>query len=210
MSREAHVQFCERLGVKLPGATHRLVHCRSEQAARALKAELQARLTGCRLEMHPTKTRIVYCKDDNRRGQYPNIKFDFLGYCFRPRQVRRKRDNVPFGGFNPAVSPAALKTMRATIRDLNLRRQTQLSLQDIARDLNPLLRGWIGYYGRYDPSALSPLLRYVNQTLVAWAQRKFKRFKCRATLAGRFIKRLVTERPDLFAHWRLGMTGTFV
>ena len=187
-----------------------LVHCRSEQEAKALKAELQARLAECHLEMHPTKTRIVYCKDDNRRGQYPNIKFDFLGYCFRPRQVRRKRDNVPFGGFNPAVSSAALNHMRATVRDLNLRRQTQLSLQDIARDLNPLLRGWIGYYGRYAPSALSPLLRYVNQTLVAWAQRKFKRFKRGATLAGQFIERLATARPELFAHWRLGMTGTFV
>jgi len=186
------------------------VHCRSEQEAKALKAELQARLAECRLEMHPTKTRIVYCKDDNRRGQYPNVKFDFLGYCFRPRQVRRMRDNVLFGGFNPAVSPTALNTMRAAIRDLNLRRQTQLSLQDIARELNPLLRGWIGYYGRYAPSALSPLLRYVNQTLVAWAQRKFKRFKRGATLAGQFIERLATERPDLFAHWRLGMTGTFV
>jgi hypothetical protein len=120
------------------------------------------------------------------------------------------RDNVLFGGFNPAVSPAALNTMRATVRDLNLRRQTQLSLQDIARKLNPLLRGWIGYYGRYAPPALAPLLRYVNQTLVAWAQRKFKRFKRGATLAGQFIERLATERPDLFAHWRLGMTGTFV
>jgi RNA-directed DNA polymerase len=187
-----------------------LVHCRSEQEANALKAELQARLAECRLQMHPTKTRIVYCKDDNRRGHYPNVKFDFLGYCFRPRQVRRRRDNTQFGGFNPAVSSAALNAMRATVRDLNLRRQTQLSLQDIARQLNPLLRGWIEYYGRYAPSALFPLLRYINQTLVAWAQRKFKRFKRGAPLAGRFIKRLATERPDLFAHWRLGMTGTFV
>src|SRR5690242_19163404 len=175
-----------------------LVHCRSEQEAKALKAELQARLAECRLEMHPMKTRLVYCKDDNRRGQYPNVKFDFLGYCFRPRHVRRMRDNVLFGGFNPAVSSAALNTMRATLRDLNLRRQTQLSLQDIARQLNPLLRGWIGYYGRYAPSALSPLLRYVNQTLVAWAQRKFKRFKGRKTLAGRFFERLAQARPDLF------------
>ena len=86
-----------------------LVHCRSEQEAKALKAELQARLAECHLEMHPTKTRIVYCRDDNRKGQYPNVKFDFLGYCFRPRPVRRKRDNVLFGGFNPAVSAAALQ-----------------------------------------------------------------------------------------------------
>jgi group II intron reverse transcriptase/maturase len=187
-----------------------LVHCHSEQEAKLLKAELQARLAECRLEMHPTKTRIVYCKDDNRKGQYPNVKFDFLGYCYRPRPVRRTRDNVLFGGFNPAVSRDALKTMRATIRDLKLRHQTQLSLQDMGRKINPLLRGWIGYYGRYAPSALSPMLRYVNQTLVAWAVRKFKRFKGYRTGAGQFLGRLATQRPDLFAHWQLGMTGTFV
>jgi group II intron reverse transcriptase/maturase len=186
-----------------------VVHCRSEQEAEALKVELQARLAECRLEMHPTKTRVVYCKDDNRKGKYPNVKFDFLGYCFRPRRVRRSRDHALFGGFNPAVSPAALKSMRQAIRDLKLRRQTQLSLQDIARQLNPLLRGWIGYYGRYGPTALSPLLRYVNQTLVAWAKRKFKRFKGHPTLAGSFLERLARERSDLFVHWHLGMTGAF-
>jgi group II intron reverse transcriptase/maturase len=186
-----------------------LVHCRSKQAAEALKAELQARLAECRLEMHPTKTKVVYCKDGNRRGKYPNVKFDFLGYCFRPRLVRRFRDNALFCGFNPAVSVSAMKAMRETIRDLNLRRQTQLSLQDIACQLNPLLRGWIGYYGRYAPSALYPLLRYVNHTLVAWAMRKFKRFKGRRILAGRFFERLAKERSDLFVHWRNGMVGVF-
>src|SRR5438270_2096410 len=75
------------------------------------------------------------------------------------------------------------------------------SLQDIARQLNPLLRGWIGYYGRYAPSALSPLLRYVNHTLVAWATRKFKRFKSRKTLAGRVFERLAKSQPDLFVNW---------
>jgi RNA-directed DNA polymerase len=101
--------------------------------------------------MHPTKTKIIYCRDGKRRGKYSNVKFDFLGYCFRPRLVRRFRDNSLFAGFNPAVSPSALKTMRETIRDLNIRRQTQRSLQDIAQQLNPLLRGWIAYYGRYAP-----------------------------------------------------------
>jgi len=186
-----------------------LVHCRSQQEAEALKAELQARLAECRLEMHPTKTKVVYCKDGKRRGKHPNVKFDFLGYCFRPRLVRRFRDNALFCGFNPAVSTSAMKAMRETIRDLNLRHQTQLSLQDIAWQLNPLLRGWIGYYGRYAPSALYPLLRDVNHTLVAWAMRKFKRFKGRKTLAGRFFERLAKERSDLFVHWQNGMVGVF-
>jgi group II intron reverse transcriptase/maturase len=186
-----------------------LVHCRSEQEAEALKAELQARLAECRLEMHPTKTKVVYCKDGKRRGKYPTVKFDFLGYCFRPRLVRRFRDNALFCGFNPAVSASAMKAMRKAIRDLNLRRQPQLSLQDIARQLNPLLRGWIGYYGRYAPSALYPLLRYVNHTLVAWAMRKLKRFKGHKILAGRFFERLAKERSDLFVHWHNGMVGVF-
>jgi RNA-directed DNA polymerase len=186
-----------------------LVHCRSEQEATALKAELYARLAACGLELHPTKTKIVYCKDGKRQGIYPNVKFDFLGYCFRPRLVRRFRDNTLFCGFNPAVSVSALTDMRSAIRDLNLRRQTQLSLHDIARRINPLLRGWIQYYGRYAPSALAPLLRYVNQTLLAWAMRKFKRFKDHTIRASCFLQRLAADRQDLFVHWQLGMTGTF-
>jgi RNA-directed DNA polymerase len=186
-----------------------LVHCRTELEAEALKAELQARLAECRLEMHPAKTKVVYCKDVNRKGKYPTVKFDFLGYCFRPRLVRNVRDNSLFCGFNPAVSPSALKAMRQTIRDLNLRRQTQLSLQDIARQLNPLLRGWIEYYGRYAPSALHPLLRYVNETLVAWVRRKFKRFKRHTIKASHFLERLAKARVDLFVHWQIGPSGVF-
>jgi hypothetical protein len=102
-----------------------------------------------------------------------------------------------------------MKAMRATIRDLNLRRQTQLSLQDIARQLNPLLRGWIAYYGRYAPSALYPVLHYVNQTLMAWALRKFKRFKRHKVQASQFLQRLARECVDLFVHWQIGMTGVF-
>jgi RNA-directed DNA polymerase len=131
-----------------------LVHCRSEQEAEALKAELQARLAECGLEMHPTKTKIVYCKDGKRKGRYPNVTFDFLGYQFRPRMVRSSRNNELFCSFTPAVSPSALKTIRSTVRDLNIRQQTQRSLDDIASMLNPLLRGWIGYYGRYNRAAL--------------------------------------------------------
>jgi group II intron reverse transcriptase/maturase len=186
-----------------------LVHCRSEQEAQALKGELHARLEACGLELHPTKTKIVYCKDGKRGGTYPNVQFDFLGYCFRPRLVRRFRDNTLFCGFNPAVSASAMKAMRSAIRDLNLRRQTQLALDDIAQRLNPLLRGWIEYYGRYAPSALYPLLRYVNQTLLAWAMRKFKRFKAHKIRASGFLQRLAADRSDLFAHWQRGMVGTF-
>jgi len=186
-----------------------LVHCRNEHEATAFKAALQARLAECHLELHPTKTKIVYCKDGKRKGTYANVKFDFLGYGFRPRLVKRARDNTLFCGFNPAVSVTALTAMRATIRELNIRRQTQLSLADIAQRLNPLLRGWIEYYGRYAPSALYPLLRYVNQTLLAWAMRKFTRFADHKIRASQFLQKLARDHAYLFVHWRLGMTGTF-
>ncbi len=186
-----------------------LVHCRTEQEAQALKVELQARLAECQLEMHPTKTKIVYCKDAKRKGKYPNTKFDFLGYCFRPRLVRRSRDGKLFWGFNPTVSPSALQDMRAAIRDLGLLRQIQLSVEEIARQINPLLRGWIEYYGRYAPSALYPLLRYVNQRLLAWMMRKFKGLRNRKVRASRVLLRLSRERASLFVHWGIGMTGTF-
>jgi hypothetical protein len=159
--------------------------------------------------MHPTKTKIVYCKDSRRKGSYTNVKFDFLGYCFRPRRAKNSQDASVFCSFLPGVSTSALKSMRTTIRDLNLRRRTHVSMADIARQLNPLLRGWIEYYGRYAPSALYPLLRYVNQMLLAWAMRKFRRFKAHKIRASRFLQKLSQEKAGLFVHWRLGMTGTF-
>ena len=186
-----------------------LVHCRTEQEAEAVKAELQARLEECHLQMHPTKTKIVYCRDGRRRASYPNVKFDFLGYEFRPRRVRNPQNGRTFCGFTPAVSPSALKAMRETIRDLNIRQQTQLALADVANRLNPLLRGWIEYYGRYTPSALSPMLRYVNQTLLRWAMRKFKRFKAHKIRASHFLQRLGRNGVGPFVHWQIGMTGTF-
>jgi RNA-directed DNA polymerase len=186
-----------------------LVHCRSEQEAQALRDELQARLAECRLELHPTKTKIVYCKDGKRQGTYPNVTFDFLGYCFRPRRAKNMRTAKVFCSFLPAVSPSALNSMRSTIRALDIRRRTHVSLADIARQINPLLRGWIDYYGRYSRTALGPILRYVHQTIQAWLMRKFKRYMGHTTKAGRLLERLSRERPGLFAHWKVGLRGSF-
>lgn len=186
-----------------------LVHCRTEQEAEAIRAALQARLAECQLEMHPTKTKIVYCKDGKRKGRYPNVTLDFLGYQFRPRVVRSSRNRELFCSFTPAVSPSSLKAIRSTVRDLNIRRLTVRSLDDIAHILNPLLRGWIQYYGRYNPWALEAMLRHVNLTLVGWVMRKFKRFQGRKVGAARFLEKCVQTRPSLFEHWRRGMIGAF-
>jgi RNA-directed DNA polymerase len=181
-----------------------LVHCRSWREAEAVMAKLQARLAECGLEMHPTKTKIVYCKDDRRKGTHPNVTFDFLGYGFRPRRVKSARNAKVFCGFNPAVSASALKSMREKIRDLNIRRPTHVTMAEIARQLNPILRGWIEYYGRYTPSALLKIFQYVDQTLHAWMMRKFKRFKGHKAQTWLVLERLSRERAELFAHWQYG------
>jgi group II intron reverse transcriptase/maturase len=186
-----------------------LVHCRSEQEAQAIKAWLQARLAECHLEMHPTKTKIVYCKDGRRKGKYPNRSFDFLGYCFRPRLVKNSRRGTLFWSFTPAVSRAALTAMRQEIRETNFRNRTQIALGDIARGLNPVLRGWMEYYGRYNPSALYPVFRQVNRTLVAWAMRKYKHLAGHRTRASLFLESIAEKNPRLFAHWQKGTVGGF-
>jgi RNA-directed DNA polymerase len=185
-----------------------LVHCRTEQEAEALKAELQARLEVCGLQMHPTKTHIVYCKDYRRRGTYPIVKFDFLGYQFRPRQVASSQGKKIFCGYTPAVSPTALKSMRATIRSLHIPRQTPGTLAELARQLNPLLRGWIAYYGRFSRSALWSLVDYVNQKLKAWIRRKYKRFRLHKTRASEFLRKWARDNAELFVHWQVFGTAT--
>ncbi len=186
-----------------------LVHCRTEQEAEAIRAELQTRLEVCGLQMHPTKTKIVYCKDNRRRRKYPSVKFDFLGYQFRPRRVATSQRTEVFCGYTPAVSPTALKSMRATIRSLHIPRQTTGTLAEIARQINPLLRGWIGYYGRFSRSALYSLVNYVNQKLKAWIMRKYKRFRFHKTRASLFLRKLARDNAELFVHWQSFGTTTF-
>src|SRR6202158_5110487 len=123
-----------------------ICHCKSEEQARTLRAALERRFVECGLTLHPEKTKIVYCKDDDRRGGYPDQKFDFLGYTFRPRLSRRWRGN--FGVvFSPAASGKALKTIRQTIRSWSLHERSDKSLDDLARMFNSHIRGWINYYG---------------------------------------------------------------
>ena len=187
-----------------------LVHCKTEAEAKYMLEELRKRFEECGLMLHPTKTKIIYCKDGSRKGKYPEKKFDFLGYTFRPILVKNSKRNSMFISFTPAVSKAALKSMRATIRQWSIRNKTHLELEDMARMYNSVIRGWLNYYGRYAPSGLYELCRHFNKTLVAWAMRKYKRFKRHKTRAGMFIEKISENNSTLFAHWKRGMVGGFV
>jgi RNA-directed DNA polymerase len=180
-----------------------VVHCRSERQARFLRGAIAARLAQVGLELHPDKTRIVYCKDADRTGSYEHEKFTFLGYEFRPRLAKNKHGKH-FVSFLPAVSTDAMKAMGREIRSWHIARRSDKSLDDLARMFNNIVQGWINYYGRFYKSRLLHFLRRLNRHLMRWACRKYKRLKRRERRAMAWLAEIARRSPRLFAHWRLG------
>jgi RNA-directed DNA polymerase len=180
-----------------------IVHARSEQQARDLRDAIASRLAECGLELNEHKTRIVYCKDSTRRGSHEHESFDFLGYTFRPR-LSRGKSGGQFVNFLPAVSDDARKRIGREIRRWRLHVRSGTTLTGLARSINVVVRGWIGYYGRFYRSELARLLRRINGYLVRWAMRKYKRLRRRPAPARRLLAEVYRREPSLFAHWRIG------
>ena len=179
-----------------------LAHCRTKQQAERLLVALDRRLKECGLQLHPDKTKIVYCKDDDRPGgKDEETKFTFLGFTFRPRLAKNKYGNF-FISFLPAVSFQALKSMRTEIRSWKLHCRVDKSILDLSRMFGAVIRGWINYYGRFYKSELYKMYYYLNRKLVFWAMRKFKRFKRHRRNAQRYLAKIAKENPNLFPHWR--------
>lgn len=182
-----------------------ICHCGSEEHARALKDALVQRFAQWYLALHPHKTKIVYCKDANRRGSYPDQRFDFLGYTFRPRSSKNRTGKL-FVSFAPAVSEKAANTMRRRMRRWRLHHRNDLGLEDLARWTRPMVMGWVRYYGRFHASALRRALRTMDVFLVRWAQRKYKRLRAHKGRTWQWLWRIFARQPGLFAHWTLGTT----
>ena len=180
-----------------------VVHCASEQQARQVRDAIAARLAEVGLELHPGKTRIVYCKDADRRGDHEVTSFTFLGYEFRPR-LAKNRHGKHFVSFLPAVSRDAMKAMGAEIRSWHWAKRSDKSLSDLALMFNSVVQGWINYYGRFYRSRLLYFLRGLNRHLMRWACRKYKRLKRRERRAMAWLAEIARRSPHLFAHWRLG------
>jgi len=179
-----------------------LCHCVSEEQAKKLREALERRFAECGLQLHPEKTKIVYCKDDDRRGNFLHEKFDFLGYSFQARRSKNHWGKF-FVNFSPGVSNAATKAIREEIRGWQLRCRIDRWIDDLARMFNPIIRGWITYYGRYYKSALYPTLRYLDQGLAAWAMAKYKRLRRHRRRAEQWVCKTALRDPRLFAHWPL-------
>jgi len=180
-----------------------IVHCFSEAQAKRIKMLIEERLSQCKLELHPEKTKIVYCKDDTRRGSYPNKSFVFLGYSFCPRKAQSRSGNR-FVSFSPAVSSQAAKKMHREMRSWRFHRRSDKSLEDLAHISNAILRGWINYYGQYYKSALYRVFGVFNRILIRWVRRKYKRFKFHQLRASHWLRDIACKQPWLFVHWGKG------
>jgi RNA-directed DNA polymerase len=181
-----------------------VVHCKSKEDAEELRSSLEKRLAECKLELHPTKTRIVYCKDNNRGGNYPENTFDFLGYTFRPREARNKY-GILFTSFIPAVSNKAKKAIQQTIHDWRLHLMSDKTLTDISSMYNPKIRGWANYYGSFYKSGMYSVYYHMNRALIRWAMRKFKKLRAHKLRTCNWLGRMARQEPKLFEHWQMGI-----
>lgn len=181
-------------------------HCRTEAEARRLVKALTERFAECGLCLHPEKTRIVYCRDDRRRGEYPETSFDFLGYTFRGRSVR-DRQGALFIGFNPAVSRKSLKAMSITMRGWCLHRRVGSTLEELAEAINPVLRGWLAYYGRFNVGEFLVVFERLERRLARWACRKYKGLRRSLRRSQQFIRRIRMAEPTMFVHWQALYSG---
>jgi hypothetical protein len=178
-----------------------ICHCSSRSGAERLKEKLGERFRACGLVLHPEKTRVVYCRDSRRREEYPEIQFTFLGFCFRPRVAADRRGEV-FTSFLPGVSPKALEKMRERIRSWRLGDHAPLPIEDVARFINPILRGWWQYYGRYYPTAMFRLFKYLDERLGYYLRRKYRDLWGHRGESFRRLNQIAKQNPGWLVHWQ--------
>jgi len=181
-----------------------IIHCKSEKQANYILKRLIHRLKECKLEIHEDKTKIVYCKDSNRRGNHPNIEFTFLGYTFRPRKAKTSNGNS-FTSFLPAISKEAKKHIKRTIKSWYLLHQPGTDIENLSKKYNAAIRGWMNYYGLYGKAELTKVLRHLNHHLLMWVIRKYDKFKRKKRKAMKYLYRIAITRPHLFYHWSVGI-----
>jgi RNA-directed DNA polymerase len=182
-----------------------IIHCRTQNEAMTVIKAIERRLAECGLRMHQSKTKLVYCKDSNRRydKDYPSVSFDFLGYTFKPRLAQNSNRGEWFTNFLPAVSAKSMKSMNEKMHELEVFNKTTNTIQEIAERINPVLRGWINYYGKFYKTKLREFMRIVNVKLANWASRKYKRLRVSFQRAIDWLQGVFRRTPTLFAHWKL-------
>jgi RNA-directed DNA polymerase len=181
-----------------------ICHCKTREEAEELRISVKARLEQCKLKLNEEKTKIVYCKTSRRKQNYPNVMFDFLGFTFRPRRARDRKNGVSFTSFLPAISSKSAQKVRNEIKAWKLYRLQQFKLPLIARMKNPVIAGWVNYYGKFGRTEFQKLMDYLNRTLARWAGKKFRGLKPGSSRAIYWLAEVAQENRALFYHWRQG------
>ncbi len=181
-----------------------ILHCGSKAHAEQTLNKISERMASCGLELHPAKTKIVYCRDSRRRGKYSVVKFDFLGYSFQPRTSKSKQTGKLFLGYDCAISISSRKRMADKLEEMRLERSGFKSIVGIAQKLNPVIRGWINYYGRFRGYELNRVFRLLQVRLIRWARKRYKRYRTSIIKCYKWLDRVRVQYPNLFYHWQLG------
>ena len=177
-----------------------VIHCKSEKQAKEIKEALTLRMKQCKLELHPDKTRIIYCKDKDRTKDYPITQFDFLGYTYRAVYIKC-RDGKLRNNFIASASQKACKSLRNKIKEMELHKMTGSNINIIAEIINPIVRGWINYFNKYNPSAIKYTIECIQRRIVIWAMCKYKHLRGRRQRAEKWLLEVKTREPKLFDHW---------
>jgi group II intron reverse transcriptase/maturase len=183
-----------------------IIHCKSKAQAESVLQLLHQRMTECELELHPEKTKLVYCRDFKRQGKFKTVKFDFLGYSFQPRTAKSKRTGKLFLGYDCAISISSRKRLSDKLEELDIINMSFKSIVGIAQKLNPYIRGWIHYYGKFRGYELSRVFYLLRIRLVRWARKRYKRYKNSLNKAYQWLDRVRKQYPYLFYHWQLGFS----
>lgn len=184
-----------------------LLHCKTQYQAEYVLKRISERFKECKLEIHPDKSRIVYCVNGNSKGKHENIAFDFLGYTFKPRSCVNKQGHV-YPGFLPAISTASKKAIHRKIRSWHLQLKSGYTLECLAEMYNPVIQGWFNYYGKFYPSEMQYIWFKLNEYLVRWVMQKYRRFKKGKRRARIFLRNYACNNPNLFAHWKFGVLSS--
>ena len=179
-----------------------VIHCKTEAQAKYILDKVRERMTQCKLELHPEKTKIVYCKDKDRSGEYENTGFDFLGYTFRRTLIKDKLGRLQWN-FLASVSKKAGKVLRDKIKALEIHKRSGSKIEMIAETINPIVRGWMNYFGVYNRTAMKSTLDVIQRRLIRWAMCKYKRFRGHRTRAEEWLNGIRKREPNMFAHWAL-------
>lgn len=182
------------------------LNCVSIKQAKYIIKVLDKRFKNFGLELNLDKTKIVYCKDEDRQGDYENTSFDFLGYTFKPRGAKNKYGKL-FINFLPAMSDKAQREIIKEVRSWKLQLKSDKTINDIANMFNRKIQGWINYYTHYYKSGIHEVLRYINRCLIKWARRKYKKLSSRKR-AITWLMKIAQREPNLFAHWKFGIMPT--